>query len=126
MIAEPKRALLVSPTDAANLVASGSGPQGPGAWAGRGCSALASALQTSGFEDAPFTDIDFSTNVALVVAGADRSSIALDLANSAVSAVAGGDWAIFAVPWAGLPAALKLQVGASVANLEIETGPPVQ
>lgn len=90
-------------------IAAGASPATASVWAGRGCSAVASAIALVGGAPAAPYEIDFSSSLAVVVSGI--AAAGLSVAGSTVSADPGGSWALVTIPSGS--AAVTLDVGSS-------------
>jgi hypothetical protein len=107
-------AVLAGPTILARAVRAASSPQitagssiaSASVWAGRGCSAIASAISAvGGAPSAPY-EVDFTSALGVVVSGVAADG--LIVAGSTVTADPGGSWALLTVPSASATVTLDL------------------
>src|SRR3972149_539246 len=96
----------------AKVVESGASTSKLTAWAGRGCSAVASALNGVGaFPNTPY-QVEFDKETALVLTGIDVAALSVD-EDLEVRASSGFEWCLAALPGAakGMRAQLSITVG---------------
>jgi len=81
---------------AAKTIDKGPSGSGPSLWAGRGCSATASALEAiGGAPHAPYA-VDFGSSLAIVASGIDADALAVS--GSVLASDSGSSWALVTLP----------------------------
>lgn len=97
-------------------IAAGSSTAPASVWAGRGCSALASAIAAVGGTPAAPYDVDFTSALGVVVSGVAGDG--LSVAGSTVTGDAGASWALITIPRAS--PTVTLDVGSIVLSASPE------